>query len=154
MATHESQMKDFLEFVVESTKHSSTLEKLEHDTNKLTHAILLDSRENIIAASKKGRAEAIIFSYVIGSQYQEIPVYDMIFPDTFLLANLTKFNIKPVWGMVESYFSGFELTHRVHRIGENSVVMQPVDFNTYKDDETYVGSIVVSWQKKINSEEK
>lgn len=189
--THTDDMREFLNFVVDSTKNSSTHHRLESDAETLTHAILHEHQKNIVAASKNSRSEAVIFSYALGTEYQGAPVYDLMFPNKYLLDQFIRFKLQPVFERLQKFFAPFEVYHKVYQLTTKGakVTMKEVDFdqtdvyiftntgtlNIHKgeyildidenapidvDDEpdtndleeiSYVGSIVVSWEKHLNN---
>ena len=133
MKTHADNMTDFLNLIVDSTKNASTHRRLEQDANQLTQAILHEHQKNMLAASKNSRSEAVIFSYALGTQYRAAPVYDLLFPNKYLLKQFECFHIQPIFIRVQTFFQPFDVFHRVYQLTTkgSTVTMKEVDFQQH-----------------------
>ncbi len=129
--THEDEMREFLNFVVDSTKNSSTHHRLETDASELTALVLQDHQTNIKDAARKSRSDAVVFLYALGTQYKNAPVYELMFPNKYLQKQFDRFRIKPVFERVQEFFKPFETHHKIYQItttGSN-VTMKQVELD-------------------------
>jgi hypothetical protein len=128
-------------------------------------------------AAKNGQTQAHIFVYALGTKYDDVPIFDYLFPNPEMQAKLREFQIESVFFMVEKFFHPFVVTHKIYQIvhpvrapsgdslsdsGETGVKqdtkiklveveLSDDQINLFHDGnlagDKYVGAIIVSWSK-------
>lgn len=159
MSQHSEKMHNLLTAVVRLTKVKSDHHFVYVET--LAAKILQSTEEIIKTAALSGQTKAYIFVYALGSKYNDIPIYDYLFPNNELADKLAELKIESVFHMIQKYFEPFEVEHKIFQIPQtttkdNKVQIREVETpntNLFQDGtlagDKYIGTIIVSWSKNM-----
>ncbi len=171
--THEQYMSNFINLLVNTTKHASEFTKLEDDTQKLFLKIIHACRETMLKAAKTRHSTAVIFAYCIN---RNNGIYDLLFPTGHLAQQMEKHSIVSVFQRVQNHMSPLELEHKIYEVYDGDAVEiinhtgQLILPNEIEDDQLpevipqdtpiegvqklkpvrrHIGVITVSWTKQV-----
>ena len=120
--THEDYMKNFVDLLVETTKHSSTYDKLLEEAHELMSKIVDDSRPPMMAAAKNKHATARIYVYLIGMHGFVEREYDLLFPTDHLKREMEKLQIPSVFDQVKAYLAPLLVEHKIYEVYKSNTV--------------------------------
>lgn len=176
--THEQYMSNFINLLVNTTKHASEFTKLEDDTHALFLKIIHACRETMLKAARTRHSSAVIFAYCIN---RNNGIYDLLFPTGHIAQQMEKHNISPVFQRVQNHMAPLELEHKIYEVYDGDAVEiinhtgQLILPNEIEDDSQlpelvesqdtpiegvqklkpvrrHIGVITVSWAKQVNTE--
>lgn len=179
--THEDYMNNFVNLLVETTKKSSTYEKLIGEARDLLSRIVDDSRDLMMTAAKNKHSHSRIFIYLIGTHNHINREYHLMFPTGHLAEQMKKYQIPPVFQQVEKYLAPLNVQHKIFEVyrgqkieitnssdelllldtltdeiieePENPDIMPVEGVKKLKPVRRYVGVITVSWSDRMSEEE-
>lgn len=176
--THEQYMANFINLLVNTTKHASEFTKLEEDAQTLFLKIIHACRETMLKAARTRHSSAVIFAYCINRSNS---IYDLLFPTGHIAQQMEKHNIQPVFERVQNHMAPLEIEHKIYEVYDGDVLEiinhtgQLLLPNEIEDDEQipdvvdqevpvegvqklkpvrrHIGVITVSWAKQVEKEE-
>lgn len=170
MSTHAEKIKSLLDHCVKLTQNKGTHHKL--DVEKLIIEILAGHEITLQNAAKNGQTKAYIFVYSLGAKYEDVSIYDYLFPNNEMIKKLKEYDLDSVFMRIQKYFEVFDVEHKIYEISRAKVQtddrreIDKISFpevelsedqiNLFRDGELagnkYVGAIIVSWKKYIEEQ--
>lgn len=149
---HNERMKNLFDNAVKLSK--SNTDHHAKSVNTLLSGILENSEHNIEIAASNGQTKAFIFVYAIGGKYNNIPIYEYLFPNDEFKKKLNETNLTSVFEQIVKYYDPFKVQHLTYKVDSDYV---PITINEgnyrlfkdgYLDDKSkYIGVISVSWDE-------